>query len=142
MIVGEQIKRKIASFPEGTVFTISDFGLDLSNDLALAKALSRISASGELRKVSKGKYYKPKETLLGTIKPADSEIVKDFLEKDGKIVGYITGPQAFATMGLTSQISSSIVNGTGKYRRPLQRGEITSPSCVSITPSQRTTSSF
>ena len=65
MIVGEQIKRKIASFPEGTVFTISDFGLDPSNDLALAKALSRISASGELRKVSKGKYYKPKETLLG-----------------------------------------------------------------------------
>lgn len=123
MIIGEQIKQKIASFPEGMVFTISDFGLDPSNDPALAKALSRMASSGELCKVSKGKYYKPKETLLGKIKPANSEIVKDFLEKEGKIIGYITGPQAFATMGLTSQISSSIVIGTSKYRRPLQRGE-------------------
>lgn len=123
MIIGEQIKQKIASFPEGMVFTISDFGLDPSNAPALAKALSRMASSGELCKVSKGKYYKPKETLLGKIKPANSEIVKDFLEKDCKVIGYITGPQAFATMGLTSQISSSIVIGTSKYRRPMQRGE-------------------
>ncbi len=123
MIIGEQIKQKVASFPDGIVFTISDFGFDPSNDPALAKALSRMTASGELCKVSKGKYYKPKETLLGKIKPANSEIVKDFLEKDGEIIGYITGPQAFATMGLTSQISSAIMIGSGKYRRPLQRGE-------------------
>ena len=49
--------------------------------------------------------------------------MKDFLEKDGKIVGYITGPQAFATMGLTSQISSYVVIVTGKYHRPLRRGD-------------------
>lgn len=123
MVIGEQIKQKIASFPFGVVFTISDFGFDPSNDPALAKALSRMMASGELRKISKGKYYKPKETLLGKIKPANSEIVKDFLEKDGEIIGYITGPQAFAAMGLTSQISSAIMIGSGKYRRPLRRGE-------------------
>lgn len=122
MVIGEQIKQKIASFPAGVVFTISDFGFDPSNDPALAKALSRMTVSGELCKVSKGKYYKPKETLIGKIKPANSEIVKDFLEKDGQIIGYITGAQAFASMGLTSQISSIMI-GSGKYRRPLQRGE-------------------
>ncbi len=123
MVIGEQIKQIIASFPDGVVFTISDFGFDPGNDSALAKALSRMAASGELCKVSKGKYYKPKETLLGKMKPAGIEIVKDFLEKDGQIIGYITGPQAFAEMGLTSQISSAIMIGSGKYRRPLQRGE-------------------
>ena len=123
MTIGDQIKQKVAAFPVGIVFTISDFGFDPSNDLALAKALSRMAIAGELCKVSKGKYYKPKDTLLGRIKPANSEIVKDFLEKDGKIIGYITGPQAFASMGLTSQISSTIIIGTGKYRRPLRRGE-------------------
>ena len=123
MVIGEQIKQKIASFPAGTVFTISDFGFDPSNNPALAKALSRMAASGKLSKVSKGKYYKPKETLLGKIKPANTEIVKDFLERDRKVIGYITGPQAFAAMGLTSQISSSILIGSRKYRRPLQRGE-------------------
>ena len=123
MVIGEQIKQKIASFPDGVVFTISDFGFDPGNDRALAKALSRMTTSGELCKVSKGKYYKPKETMLGRMKPISSEIVKDFLEKDGEIIGYITGPQAFAAMGLTSQISSAIMIGSGKYRRPLQRGE-------------------
>lgn len=123
MIIGEQIKRKIDSFPAGVVFTISDFDFDPSNDPALAKALSRMAASGKLCKVSKGKYYKPQETILGKIKPSTSEIVKDFLEKDGEIIGYITGPQVFATMGLTSQISSAIMIGSNKYRRPLRRGE-------------------
>lgn len=123
MVIGEQIKQKIASFPDGVVFTISDFGFDPGNDPALAKALSRMTASGELCKISKGKYYKPKETMLGRMKPVSSEIVKDFLEKDGETIGYITGPQAFAAMGLTSQISSAIMIGSVKYRRPLRRGE-------------------
>lgn len=123
MTIGEEVKQKIASFPAGVVFTISDFGFDPSNDLALAKSLSRLSASGELCKIAKGKYYKPKETLLGKIKPEAREIVKDFLEEDGKLIGYITGPRAFASMGLTSQISSPIIIGSNKYRRPLQRGE-------------------
>ena len=48
MIIGEKIKRKIDSFPTGVVFTISDFGFDPSNDRALAKALSRMTTSGEL----------------------------------------------------------------------------------------------
>ena len=123
MTIGSQIREKIASIPEGVVFTISDFGFDPSNDPALAKALSRMVSAGKLGKISKGKYYKPKETLLGKIKPINYEIVKDFLEDDGQIVGYLSGTQAFAAMGLTSQITSSIVIGTAKYRRPLKRGE-------------------
>lgn len=123
MTIGEKIKKKIAKFPDGVVFTISDFNFDPNDDLALAKALSRMAAAGVLRKVSKGKYYKPKATIFGKIMLTHTEIVKDFLEKDGKIIGYITGPQAFALMGLTTQISSTIIIGTRKYRRPLKRGE-------------------
>ena len=123
MIVANQIKEKLSTMPEGVVFTISDFGFDAKEDMALAKALSRMVSSGAISKVSKGKYYKPKQTLLGSIKPAATEIVKDFLEKDGQIIGYMSGPSAFASMGLTSQISSSIVIGSNKYRRPLIRGE-------------------
>ena len=42
------------------MFTLSDFGLDASYDLPLAKLLSRMTAAGEIKRVSKGKYYKPK----------------------------------------------------------------------------------
>lgn len=123
MVVANQIKEKISTIPEGVVFTISDFGFDAKEEIALAKALSRMVLSGTISKVSKGKYYKPKQTLLGVIKPAATEIVKDFLERDGQLIGYMSGPSAFASMGLTSQISSSIVIGSNKYRRPLIRGE-------------------
>lgn len=75
-------------------------------------------------KIAKGKYYIPKKTIFGQLKPADSELVKDFLEQNGKIVGYITGTAAFAAMGLTTQISSSILVGTNKYRRPITRNGV------------------
>lgn len=123
MIVGKQIKEKLSMIPEGVVFTISDFGFDAAYDLALAKALSRMVSEGSLSRISKGKYYKPQQTLLGSLKPSDSELVKDFLVKDGQLIGYISGNQAFASMGLTTQISSSIVIGSRVYRRPVARGE-------------------
>lgn len=122
MIVAEQIRNKIASFPTGRVFTLSDFGLDASNDLAAAKLLSRMASSGELMKVSKGKYYKPRRSQFGVLKPAYEELVKEFIEKDGEIIGYISGVTAFSHMGLTSQISSEILVGSNKYRRPIERG--------------------
>ena len=121
MIVANRIRDKIDEFQAGYVFTLSDFGLDASCDLALAKMLSRMVASGEIKRVAKGKYYKPKQTAFGQLKPAYDELVKDFLEKDGEIIGYLSGPSAFSGMGLTTQISSNIIIGANKYRRPVVR---------------------
>ncbi|MBQ1209103.1 MAG: hypothetical protein IIX64_01365 [Bacteroidales bacterium] len=121
MSVANQIREKIENFPTGYVFTLSDFGLDASYDLALAKLLSRMSSSGEIVRASKGKYYKPRQTVFGALKPSYDELVKDFLMKDGVIIGYISGVSAFSAMGLTTQISSNILIGCNKYRRPVNR---------------------
>lgn len=121
MRVAALVKSRIDSFPAGYVFTLSDFGLDPSNEIALAKLLSRMAASGELMKAAKGKYYKPRKTTFGVLKPAYEELVKDYLVKDGEIIGYITGTAAFSQMGLTTQISSGIMIGVNKYRRPVMR---------------------
>ena len=109
MVITRQIKEKLSSTPAGVVLTTRDFGVEMRYQPALAKALNRLVLRGELQKIAKGKYYIPKKTIFGTLKPSDSELVKDFLEQDGKIVGYITGTAAFASMGLTTQISSSIL---------------------------------
>ena len=124
MVITRQIKEKLSSTPAGVVLTTRDFGVEMRYQPALAKALSRLVLQGELQKIAKGKYYIPKKTIFGTLKPSDSELVKDFLEQDGKIVGYITGTAAFASMGLTTQISSSILIGTNKYRRPTIRNGV------------------
>lgn len=124
MVIARRIKEKLSSTPAGVVLTIKDFGVEMRYQPALAKALSRLVLQGELQKIAKGKYYVPKKTVFGTLKPSDSEIVKDFLEQNGKIVGYITGTAAFASMGLTTQISSSILVGVNKYRRPIIRNRV------------------
>jgi hypothetical protein len=123
MVITEQIKEKLRAVPDGCVLTLKDFNVDSQYEIALVKALSRLVVQGELQKVSKGRYYKPRRTMFGILKPAETEIAKDFLEKGGKILGYITGPAAFSSMGLTTQITSSIMIGSNKYRRPLKRSE-------------------
>ena len=124
MVIARLIKDKLSSTPAGVVLTTRDFGVEMRYQPALAKALSRLVLQGELQKIAKGKYYIPKETVFGKLKPADSELVKDFLEQGGKVIGYITGTIAFASMGLTTQISSSILIGTNKYRRPIRRNGV------------------
>ena len=121
MVIASLIKEKLSLTPAGVVLTTRDFGVEMRYQPALAKALNRLVHQGELQKIAKGKYYIPKKTIFGNLKPADSELVKDFLEQNGKIVGYITGTAAFASLGLTTQISSAILVGTNKYRRPITR---------------------
>ena len=121
MVISNQIKEVLARTQPGIVLTINDFRVQTEYLPALTKALSRLFLNGALKKLSKGKYYKPKSTMFGELKPAESEIVKDLLVKNGKTVGYVTGTAVFASMGLTTQITSSITIGSNKYRRPLTR---------------------
>lgn len=125
MLIADKIKDVVKSTPDGVILTVADFGIEPEYQQALVMALSRMVRSGQLEKASKGKYYKPKHTIFGPLSPSQNEIVKDFLVKGNKIVGYITGTSAFASMGLTTQISSSLLVGVGKYRRAVKRGNTT-----------------
>lgn len=115
------IRERLSTTPAGVVLSVSDFGVEMRSQPALLKALNRLVQRGDLMRISKGRYYTPKKTAFGYLKPTDAEILKEFLVKDGKTIGYITGTAAFAAMGLTTQISSSIVIGTNQYRRPVDR---------------------
>lgn len=121
MIIREELKRQIEDLKEGTVITVADLDIPRQHRQALIKALSQFVGSGILKKVSKGRYYKPRQTRFGEVKPAISEIVKDLLVKDGKITGYLTAGEYFSAMGLTTQITSSILIGVSKYHRPIKR---------------------
>ena len=125
MVIAKQLKEKLNSIPGGRVFSIRDFDIPMEYQQALQRTMSRLVADGAIQKISKGKYYKARKSVFGTLKPPVMEIVKDFLERDGEPTGYITGTAAFAKMGLTTQISSAITIGTKQYRRPLKRGEYT-----------------
>lgn len=116
------IQRRIKAIGDGVVFDYSDLLLPGDMQLAAAKTLSRMVADGELKKISKGKFYKPIKTRFGEMPPMIEQLTKDLIHKDGVLIGYITGVPAFAQMGLTTQISSKILIGSATYRRPIKRG--------------------
>ncbi|MCD8203227.1 MAG: DUF6088 family protein [Prevotella sp.] len=123
MIIRDIVKREIGCLPEGVVVSASDFDVPRQYRATLIKALNQFEYAGEIKRISKGRYYKPRKSIFGELFPSEKEIVKDFLEKDGNTIGYITGTRAFASLALTTQVSSVIMVGTNVSRRPLSRGQ-------------------
>lgn len=78
------------------------------SEAAYFKALNRIAKSGKLIRLEKGKYYKPKTTRFGPIRPSESEIIKAFTQKGDKIIGYLTGNALYNRWGLTTQIPNTL----------------------------------
>lgn len=119
------IKSKIASLPKGFVFAYSDIIYDETKREATIKALNRMVSSGKLGKLEKGKFYKPEVTVFGTLQPDLSEVVKDLLESNGKVTGYLTGLTMYSQLGLTTQISNVIEIGRNDIRPTIKRGRYT-----------------
>src|SRR5690554_6173949 len=119
------ISFKIDRFPKGYIFTYEDFNIDVNKKEAAIKALNRMAASGKISKLSKGKFYKPEVTPFGVLQPSQKQIVKDLLESDNKIIGYLTGYGLFNELGLTTQVSNTIQVGRNTFRPELKRGKYT-----------------
>jgi len=115
----------INRFPKGYVFTYEDFSVEVNKKEAVIKALNRMAASGRITKLSKGKYYKPEKTVFGELVPEQYQIVKDILEDDGKIIGYLTGLSIYNKLGLTTQVSNTIQIGKNEIRPTFSRGRYT-----------------
>lgn len=116
------LRDKLNEINDGVIFGYADLNLAPEIVPAASVALSRMVAQNKLKKIGRGKFYKPIKSRLGELEPLLDEQLKDLLYRDGKITGYITGIPVFSQMGLTSQFSSDILIGSSQYRRPLIRG--------------------
>lgn len=114
MSVAQQIRDYIDSIEEGKVFTYTDLPVD--SKTAAAPVLSRMESRGKIRRLSKGKYYKPKEGMFGELLPSDTEVLQSYMKDMGN--AYITGLQAFNKMGLTTQVPHVVsIAGKGSTRK-------------------------
>lgn len=123
MKITEYIINSIDRLPKGYVFTYADFMSKVKNREAIIKALNRMAVSGKIAKLSKGKFYKPEDSAFGKLQPNRYQLVKDLLEEDGKIIGYLTGYSIYNQLGLTTQISNIIQIGKNTVRPGFKRGE-------------------
>ena len=122
MKVSDYIVDKINRFPKNYVFTYMDFIPEVNKREAIIKHLNRMVVAGKINKLSKGKYFKPQDSVFGTLLPEQYQIVKDLLEDKEKRIGYITGYSIYNSLGLTTQISNVIQIGKQQTRASIKRG--------------------
>lgn len=125
MKIADSIVVTIDRFPKGYIFTYTDLATKVGQKEAVIKALNRLVQSGKLAKLSKGKYYKPETTPFGKLLPNQTQVVKDLLEEDGKITGYLTGYSIYNQLGLTTQVSNTIQIGKNELRPTFKRERYT-----------------
>ena len=122
MLQSKTIEQTVKSFRTDYVFTYRDLGLSPESSANAIRKLNRMADMGVIKRLSKGRFYKPKKTMFGNLKPSQEEVVKDLLEKDGKIIGYLTGVSIFGQLGLTTQISNIIEIGVKGKKNNTSRG--------------------
>ncbi|MEI7424428.1 MAG: DUF6088 family protein [Prolixibacteraceae bacterium] len=125
MKVSDYIATTIYRLPKGYVFTYADFTTEVNKKEAVIKALNRMVVSGKIAKLAKGKYYKPENTPFGNLQPKQAQVVKDLLEEDGKMIGYLTGYSIYNQLGLTTQVSNTIQIGKNEIRPNFKRERYT-----------------
>jgi hypothetical protein len=121
----EYIAVTIDRLPKGYVFTYADFVTKVNRKEAVIKTLNRMAASGKIVKLAKGKFYKPENTVFGNLQPNQAQVVKDLIENDGKLIGYLTGYSIYNQLGLTTQVSNTIQIGKNEIRPSFQRDRYT-----------------
>lgn len=109
----------------GRLFTFEDFG-DLPAS-AVAPALSRLAARGEIRRARKGVYYVPRTTALGDV-PPDPVVLGEAVSRGRS---HPAGLSAANLLGLTTQVPARVELAV-EDKRP------TSPRGVEFKPRMRT----
>lgn len=125
MKISENIEYYIDRFPKGYIFTYNNFPNMVNYKEAVIKSLNRLVDKGRIKKLSRGRFYKPESTTFGKLQPVQSQIVKDLLEKNGKIIGYLTGYSIYNQLGLTTQVSNIIQIGSAQIRPRFKRERYT-----------------
>jgi hypothetical protein len=125
MKIADQIAYTINRLPRGYVFTYADFLTEVNKKEAVIKALNRMAGAGKIAKLAKGRYFKPEETPFGNLQPRQAQVVKDLVEENGKVTGYLTGYSIYNQLGLSTQVSNTIQIGKNEVRPAFKRERYT-----------------
>ena len=122
MALASEIRKRIMQLPEGKTFGYDDLRIARDGYSAAAKAIERLQKEDLIKKVSKGVFYKPEQTVFGELKPDYSELLRPYLFENGKRVAYETGPSLYNRLGLTTQMAFRIKIASRGKRININRG--------------------
>ena len=120
-----QISHRVAGHQPGFVWTPVDF-LDVGPRDAIDKALQRLVASGDLRRVDRGLYDQPRHNALtGKTAAPDYRSVIDAVSRRDQVRVLVDGMTAANALGLTDAVPAQVVVHTDGRLRPIQLGNLT-----------------
>ena len=122
MKLAEQIRKYIEKLSIGKTFGYADLGIAQEKYVSAAKALERLQTKGVIKKISKGKFYKPEQTVFGELKPNYYEQLRPYLYENGKRIAYVTGVSLYNQMGLTTQVANQIKIASYNKRIYIKQG--------------------
>ena len=121
MSVAKVTRSFVDSLDEAKLFTYDDVPSD--NKQTVAIELSRLYKKGIIKKVSKGKFYKPKKRIFGEIEPSSDEKISSYIGTSDDIA-YETGLNSYRQLGLTTQVAKSTTIATNKSYKKVELDNI------------------
>ena len=116
MSVAQYIAQYVDALAPGVPFAYADLRLGLHQGGAAAKALERLVARNELKRLAKGIYCVPGRGAFQPSGPTDEQYVETLLRKNDKQVAYVTGMRLMAKLGFV-EASDSYPWVLAMYRR-------------------------
>jgi hypothetical protein len=116
--ITEMIAKKVENMPAGSVFDYAQLEIASEQLVTAAQSLSRLARKGVISRLSRGKYYKPLQSKFGNNRPRESAIMDALTIRQNKRIGYLTGLSVYNQLGLTSQVSNTLVIATANPLQP------------------------
>ena len=124
MSTSQAIRTDIRKLPKGKPFTSARF-LKSGSRGAVDRALSRIVQKGEIERLSRGVFVRPRTSRhVGTVLPDVLEVVKAIARNNGETV-QIHGAEAVRRFGLSTQVPTAPVFYTSASSRTIRIGNVT-----------------
>lgn len=134
MKLPEQIRNRIEQMPKGSLFGYADLDILPSQYVSAAKVLERLQQKEVIKKLSKGRFYRPEKTLFGELQPDYQEQLSVYLFEDGKRIAYVTGPALYNRLGLTRQVANRLKIASLNKRITINRGTLKAKAVKSYVP--------
>ena len=104
--------------PAGSVFDYAQLEIASEKFVTAAQSLSRLTKKGVITRLARGKYYKPQQSKFGNSRPRESAVINALTIRQNKRIGYLTGLSVYNQLGLTSQVSNTLVIATANPLQP------------------------
>ena len=124
MSTAAAVNQAIDRVMPGQIFGYEEFPQYMETPGAVVRAVNRSVENGRLKRVEKGRFYRPRKGVLGSMPVSDEALLQDLLYRNGRRCGYVTGPALYNRLGLTTQVPKTIAVATNRAAQTKEYGTI------------------